>query len=102
MDEMTRMWRKLLNEEMHDLCSSPSKIWNDQIKEDKLGRACSTNGRDEKRRKRSLGRPRRRWIDNIKLDVKRRMVVGVDSIGLDQDKDKWKALVNTVMNLQAT
>jgi hypothetical protein len=46
--------------------------------------------------KRPLGRSRRRWVDNIKMDL---LVIGwggVDWIGLAQDRDKWKALVNAV------
>jgi hypothetical protein len=51
-------------------------------------------------RKRPLGRPRRRWEDNIKMD---RQEVGcgvVDWVELAQDKDRWRALVNAVMNLR--
>jgi hypothetical protein len=50
--------------------------------------------------KRPLGRPRRRWIDNIKMD---RLVIGlnvVDRIGLAQGRYRWRALVNSVMNLR--
>jgi hypothetical protein len=47
--------------------------------------------------KRPLGRPRRRWVDNIKMDLFE--IPGVDWIGLAQDGDKWRALVNAVMNL---
>jgi hypothetical protein len=50
--------------------------------------------------KRPLGRPRRRWIDNIKMDL---LVIGVhvvDWIGLAQDRYRWRALVNSVMNLR--
>jgi hypothetical protein len=43
-DEVTRGWRKLHNEKLHNLYSSPSIIRNDQVKENKMGRACSTNG----------------------------------------------------------
>jgi hypothetical protein len=50
--------------------------------------------------KRPLGRPRRREIDNIKLDLAKIGLGGVDWIGLAQDKDKWRALVNTVMDLR--
>jgi hypothetical protein len=46
----------------------------------------------------SLGRPRRRWVDNIKMDLLETGWVGVDWIGLAQDRDKWRALVNAVMN----
>jgi hypothetical protein len=45
----------------------------------------------------SLGRPRRRWVDNIKMDLRE---VGWDWIDLAQDRDQWWALVNTVMNLR--
>jgi hypothetical protein len=50
--------------------------------------------------KRPLGRPRRRWVDNIKIDLRE---TGWDSmfwINVDHDKDQWRALVNTVMNLR--
>jgi hypothetical protein len=74
-----------------------------------MGRACSTNG--EKRNayrimegnpegKRPLGRPRRRWVDNIKMDVREIGWDGIDWIDLAQDSDQWRALVNAVMNLR--
>jgi hypothetical protein len=47
--------------------------------------------------KRSLGRPRRRWVDNIKMDLREIGWNGMDWIGLAQDRDQWRALVNTVM-----
>jgi hypothetical protein len=49
---------------------------------------------------RPLGRPRRRWIDNIKIDILEIGVNVVDIIGLAQDRYRWKALVNSVMNLR--
>jgi hypothetical protein len=49
--------------------------------------------------KRPLGRPRRRWVDNIKMDL-RWDGDGMDWIDLAQDRDQWSALVNTVMNLR--
>jgi hypothetical protein len=72
-----------------------------------MDRACSTNG--EKRNaykilvgmpegKRPLGRPRRKWEDNIRMDL-RVGWGGMNWIDLDQDRDQWRALVNTVMNL---
>jgi hypothetical protein len=50
--------------------------------------------------KRPLGRPRRRWVDNIKIDFGEVGWDGRDWIELAQDRDQWRALVNTVMNPQ--
>jgi len=50
--------------------------------------------------KRALGRPRRRWEDNIKLDLEEVGCAGMDWIKLAQDKDRWRALVSAVMNLR--
>jgi hypothetical protein len=86
-----------------------NKNKNDQIKKDYMGRACSTNGAKRNayrilvrkpERKRPLGRPRRRWVDNIKMDPREIGWDGMDWIHLAQDRDQWKALVSTVMNLR--
>jgi hypothetical protein len=45
--------------------------------------------------KRPLGRSRRRWVDNIKIDLRE-----IDCIDLAQDRDQWRAIVNTVMNIR--
>jgi hypothetical protein len=50
--------------------------------------------------KRPLGRPRRRWIDNIKMDLLEIGVSVVGGIDLAQDRYRWRALVNSVMNLR--
>jgi hypothetical protein len=50
--------------------------------------------------KRLLGRPRRRWVDNIKMDLRVKGCDGMDRIYLARDRDQWRALVNTVMNLR--
>jgi hypothetical protein len=74
-----------------------------------MGRACSTNW--EKRNayrmlvgkpegKRPLGRPRRRWVDNIKVNLRKIGWYSMDWIDLAQDRDQWRALVNTVMSLR--
>jgi hypothetical protein len=76
-----------------------------------MGGACSTNG--EKRNvyrmlvgklegRRPLGRPRRRWEDNLKTDLREIGWGGMDRIDLAQDRDQWMAVVNTVMNLRVT
>jgi hypothetical protein len=84
---------------------------SDQVKEDEMGRACSTNGgkRNAYRilvgkpeGKRPLGKPRRRWADNIKMDLRDIGWDDVDWIDLAQNRDQWRALVNTVMNLRVT
>jgi hypothetical protein len=73
-----------------------------------MSRKCSTNeakmnacriltGKPE--RKRPLERPRRRWVDNIKMDLSEIGWDGVDWIDLAQDRDQWRAFVNTVMTL---
>jgi hypothetical protein len=74
-----------------------------------MGRAFSMNG--EKRNayrilvgkpggKGPLGRPRRRWVDNIKIDLREIGCNRMDWIDLAQDRDHWRALVNTVMNFR--
>jgi hypothetical protein len=74
-----------------------------------MSRVCSANG--EKRNayrilvgnpegKRPLGRPRRRWVDNIKMDLREIGWDGIDWIDLAQDRDQWRVLVNAVMNLR--
>ena len=50
--------------------------------------------------KRPLGRPRRRWEDNIKMDFQEVRCEGMDWIELARDRDRWRALVNAVMNLR--
>jgi len=53
------------------------------------------------RGKRPIGRPRHRWEDNIKMDLQEVECGGMDWIDLAHDKDKWRALLTAVMNLQA-
>jgi hypothetical protein len=50
--------------------------------------------------KRPLGRPRRRWVDNIKMDLLKLGWGVVDWIGLAQERGKWRALVNAIMNIR--
>jgi hypothetical protein len=52
--------------------------------------------------KRPLGRPRRRWVDNIKMDLRVIGWNGMDLFELAQDRDQWRALVNTVMKLRVS
>jgi hypothetical protein len=105
---VTGGWRKLHNEELRDLYSSPSIIR--MIKSRRMRWAGHVARMGEKRNayrllvrkpegKRPLGRPRRRWVD-IKVDLLEIGLGGVDWIGLAQDRDKWRALVNSVLNLR--
>jgi hypothetical protein len=100
-------WGKLHNEELHNLCSSSGIIRI--IKSRWMRWAGHVAGMGEKRKvckllvgepegMRPLGRPRRSWIDNIKMDVSEIGLSVVDWIGLAQDRYKWRALVNSVMN----
>ena len=50
--------------------------------------------------KRPRGRPRGRWVDNIRMDLQEVVCGYMDCIGLAQDRDKWRTLVSTVMNLR--
>ena len=52
-------------------------------------------------RKRPIGRPRRRWDDNIKTDLQEVEWGGMEWITVTQDRDRWRAVVNAVMNLRA-
>jgi hypothetical protein len=52
--------------------------------------------------KRPFGRPRRRWEANIRMDLREIVWKGVDWMHLDQDRDQWQDLVNTVMNFQVS
>jgi hypothetical protein len=108
-DGMTGGWRKLHNEELHNLCSSSDIIRI--MKSRRMRWAGHVARMGEKRNvyrllvgkpkgKRPLGRPRLRWINNIKLYLLERGVSVVDRIGLAQDRYKWRALVNALMNLR--
>jgi hypothetical protein len=55
----------------------------------------------KRERRRPLGRPRRRWVDNIRMDLVEMGWGDVDWIGLAYDRNRWRALVDAVMNLRA-
>jgi hypothetical protein len=104
-DEVTGEWRKLNNEELHILHSSPNIIR--QIKENEVGGLCGTHGRGEEcvqgfdaKGKRPLGRPRHSWEDGIRINLREIGWGSLDWIQFVQDRDRWRALVNTVMNFR--
>jgi hypothetical protein len=81
----------------------------DQIKNNEVGGACSTMGEGigayrilvgTPEGRRPLGRPRRRWENNIKMDFQEVGWEGMDWIDMAQDRDRWRSLVNAVMNLR--
>jgi hypothetical protein len=107
-DEVTGEWRKLHNEELHDLYSSPNIFWVKKSKKNEICWSCSTMrerrgvcrvlvGKPEG--KSPLGRPRRRWEDNIKVDLQEVECGSMNWIELAQDSDRRRALVNVVMNV---
>jgi hypothetical protein len=108
-DEVTGEWRKLHNEELRDLYSSPSiiriiksrgMIWAGHVArmEEKRNAYRLLVGKPEG--KRPLGRPRRRWVNNIRMDLGDVGWGDVDWIRLAQDRNRWRALVNSVLNLR--
>ena len=108
-DEVTGEWRRLHIEEPDNLYSSLNVIW--VIKSRRIRwaghvahmwkrRAVCRVLMEKPEGKRPLGRPRRRWEDNIKLDLQEVGCGGVDWIELAQDRDRWWALVNAVMNFR--
>jgi hypothetical protein len=102
-------WRKLHNDELHSLYSSPNIVrviksrrmrWARHVARMGEGRGVYRVlvGRPEG--KRPLGRSRHRWEDNVKMDLREIGIDGANWIQLVQDRVQWRAFVNTVMNLQ--
>jgi hypothetical protein len=110
-DKVTGGWRKLHNEELHDLYSSPGIFrvikarrmrWAGHVARmgEVRGAYNTLVGKPEGRR--PLGRPRHGWEDNIKMDLREIDFGDVDWIHLAQDRDRRRAVVNTVMNLRVS
>ena len=104
-DEVTWEWRKLHNEELWDFYSLPNIV---RVVKSRMGGACGVYGRGERcaqgssgetQGKEALGRTIRRWEDNIKMDLQE-VGGGRDWMELAQDRDRWRALVNMVMNFR--
>jgi len=107
--EVTGEWRKLHNEELNDLYSSLNILrvikwrrirWTGHVARVEKGRGVYRVLVGKPQGKRLLGRPRRRWEDNIKKDFQEVGCGVMDWIELAHDRDRWRALVNSVMILR--
>ena len=108
-DEVTGELKKLHNEDLSDLYSLPNiervvksgrMRWAGHVARMGEGRGVHRVLVGKPEGKRPLGRPRRRWEDNIKMDLQEMGGACEDWMELAQDRDRWRALVSTVMNLR--
>jgi len=108
-DKVTGEWRRLHNEELNDLYPSPNIVrviksrrmrWVGHVARMGEERGVYRVMVEKPEGRRPLGKPRRRWLDNIRMDL---LEVGcgyMDWIGLAKDRDRWRTLVSAVMNLR--
>jgi len=108
-DEVTGEWRRLHNEELNDLYSSTNIVRVIKSRRICLAGHVARMGEQrgmyrvllgEPEGRRLLGRPRRRWVDNIRMDLQEVGCGYMDWIGLVQDRERWRTLVSAVMNLR--
>jgi hypothetical protein len=108
-DEVTGKWRKLHIEELHNLYTFPDIIRQVRSRRMRWAGHVARMGEEIKvykvlmgkpEGKRPLGRPRRRWEDRIRIDLRKIGLGGMDWIRLAQDRDRWRAVVSAVMNLR--
>ena len=106
---ITGEWRKLLSEELNSLYSSPNIVrviksrrmrWAGHVARMEEGRGVQKVLVGKPGGKKPLGRPRRRWKDNIKMDLQEVGRGCGDLMELAKDRNRWRALVSTVMNFR--
>ena len=108
-DEVTGDWRRMHNEELNVLYSSPNIVRVIKCRRMRWAGHVARMGEErgvyrvlvgKPGGKRPLGRPTRRWVDNIRMDLQEVRCGYVDWIGLAQDRDRWRTLESAVMNLR--
>jgi len=108
-DEVTGEWRRLHNEELNYLYSSPNIVHVIKSRRMKWAGHVARMGEERevyrvlvgnREGKRPLGRPRRRWVDNIMMDLQEVGCGYMDWIGRATDRDRWRTHVSAVMNLR--
>ena len=102
-------WRRLHNEELHSLYRSPNIVrviksrrlrWAGHVARTEEGRSAFKVLTGKPTGKRPLGRPRRRWEDNIRMDLEEISINTGNWVDSAQDRNYWRALVNTALNLR--